>query len=162
MSFGTVREILYFLVMIGLIVFIFINERDIIIKSPAVQGSTVILKPVYRVFELPRHETHAINIYLDTLDNQHQVYKDVVNIKSDSSEISWITNVDINVNSMAAIFDYDSVKTMCLEKIITNNIIDTVLVQKLVYQPFYSNSWFWTWFATTILFLGTLTAAIFG
>ena len=153
--------IVYSLVTTGWIIYLYLN-KTIIIKQPAISKVETVIKPVYFLWELPRHEIDMVDSYYDNNNSFHQIYKDTVKIKKDSSEISWITKVDVNSDMQKAVFEYDSIKVKYYEKIVTNTIIDTLLTEKIKEIPFYSNNWFWAWFTTCILFLSALTAIIFG
>ena len=108
------------------------------------------------IVQLPPHTVEIVQLYMDSVNNEHQVYVD--SVQTDS--ISFTTKVDVNVDIKQAEFIYRDIEFNCPEKTIT--VIKEVPKITEVETPisWYKDHWFYAWLGTATLLIMTIWNAI--
>lgn len=151
----------YGILMTVAVVYLCFQSRDLVINYPDVKTSTIEYHPVFYIFELPRHKVDVITVYKDKENNEHQVYADTINYVTDSLEVSFVNNVDVDIVKRKAIFTREDFKIKMYEKVVTQIVEAPKEITKYANNPFYRNNWFWAWFGETLSIIGIAIIAIF-
>lgn len=136
--------------------YLLFQEKDIVIKYPEIKTSKITLIPHYYVFQLPKHTIDVVSIYLDSLNNEHQIYSDNFDYTSDSLQFSIGATIDVDIEKKKAEFVWEEIKVKTYEKI--KEIFIEVPKEIEVYkdEPFYRENWFWIWLWEKLIIISTI------
>jgi cell shape-determining protein MreC len=151
----------YPIIVIGLLVYMFFQEKEVVINYPDTKTSDITYNPIYLIIEMPKHVIDVVEVYIDTFNQEHQVYADTLDYKSDSLEVYLVNSVDVNIEKKQATFTKEDFKIKLYEKVITKIVEVPTEITKYADTPYYRNNWFWAFIIENLAIFAIAIIAVF-